>query len=118
MRLTATSGASGALLTILLLVLTPMVVVAAGGDPHDFKPCCNDGSSPWASESKDTFKSNALAGFQGSELPPSTGYNPDHLDKYSNPALNNIYQREAPETPPVSSESNAQRFGGTWRGNR
>lgn len=101
------------LLTSLLFV--PAVIflpVAALAEHQQFTPCCKDGSSPWASESQDTFKSNARAGYQGSELPPSTGYNPDHLDKYENPALNNIYQREAPETPPKNSEIQPQRYGG------
>lgn len=56
----------------LMLLASPVVALAAG----EFKPCCKDGSSPWASESPDTFKSNALALYQGSELPPSTGYKP------------------------------------------
>ena len=53
--------------------------------------CCRGGASPWASESPDTFKSNPRAGYQGSELPTSTGYNPDRLDSYGNP-LNNRYE--------------------------
>lgn len=89
---------------MVLAVYAPVVAMAAG----DFKPCCWEGASPWTSEFKDTFKSNNLAGYQGSELPPSTGYNLDHLDKYANPAQNNLYQREGPG----KSESNPQRNGG------
>ena len=56
--------------------------------------CCRGGASPWASESPDTFKSNSRAGYQGSDLPPSTGYNPDKLDRYSNP-MNNRYDEQS-----------------------
>lgn len=80
------------LISLVLFLLPTLLLAVTPSSAGDFKPCCRDGSSPWASESRDTFKSNPLAGYQGSELPPSTGYNPDHLDKYSNPTMNNIYQ--------------------------
>lgn len=107
--------------TVLLasLLLSLLLVPAIPSVEHQaFKPCCADGSSPWADESRDAFKSNSRAGYEGSELPPSSGYNPDHLDKYSYPALNNIYQREAPApsgvsgTPPENWEIQPQRYGG------
>ena len=88
----------------LMLMASPVMALASGSDPHEFKPCCKGGASPWADESKDTFKSNSLAGYQGSELPPSTGYNTDHLDKYGNPALNRLYQQEAAHRSPMSPE--------------
>ena len=40
------------------LLLVPMVSYA---EHQQFTPCCKDGSSPWADESRDTFKSNDLA---------------------------------------------------------
>ena len=98
------------------LLLSLLLVPAISSAEHQaFKPCCADGSSPWASESADTFKSNQNAGYIGSELPPSSGYNPDHLDKYSNPALNNIYQRQAPETSERSPQEHGGKPDGTWR---
>lgn len=76
-----------------LLLLSLLLVPAVFAEHQPFKPCCADGSSPWASESGDAFKSNARAGFQGSELPPNSGYYPDHLDRYDNP-MNSIYRRD------------------------
>ncbi|MEO7861119.1 MAG: hypothetical protein ABIU05_11860 [Nitrospirales bacterium] len=80
---------------LLLIAITTLsgLLVVTSTVAGEFRPCCKDGSSPYASESKDTFKSNARAGYRGGELPPSTGYNPDHLYKYSHPQ-NSIYNRE------------------------
>jgi hypothetical protein len=80
----------------LLLFLTPALANhdtigdSSGG-------CCRDGSSPWASQSKDAWQPNANAGYQGSELPPSSGFNPDRLNRYENP-LYSPY----PQTPQAS----------------
>ena len=68
-------------------------------DPRPQSSCCRGGASPWASESKDAFKSNGRAGYIGSELPPSTGYRPEDLDKYSNPSNRN-YREAAGEGLP------------------
>ena len=100
------------LLSVLLVLALTFSPLPALAEHQPFKPCCASGASPWASESPDTAKANPNAGFIGSELPPSSGYNPDHLDKYTNPALNNLYQQQRPENPPVSSESYQQRYGG------
>ena len=69
-------------------------------DPRPQASCCRGGASPWASESKDAFKSNGRAGYIGSELPPSTGFNPDRLDRYSSP-LNSRYgdTQQQPRSP-------------------
>ena len=70
----------------------PAQQTRSSGEPSR---CCKDGSSPWASQSKDAWQPNSNAGYQGSELPPSTGgYNPDHLDRYENPAY------RTPQPPP------------------
>ena len=99
------------LLAVLMLMASPVMALAAH---EQFTPCCKGGSSPWASESPDTFKSNKNAGYQGSELPPSSGYHPDHLDKYDNPALNRYpYQQEpASGASPMFQERSPLGYGG------
>jgi hypothetical protein len=104
------------LLLTLDLLLVPVISCA---EHQQFTPCCKDGSSPFASESPNTTKSNKDARFIGSEIPPSSGHNPDHIDKYENPALNNLYQTPPPapsasasENPPMSSEIQSQRYSG------
>ena len=93
-----------------LAVFAPVVAMGAG----DFKPCCKDGSSPYASESRDTFKSNSRAGYQGSELPPSTGFNPDHIDRYSNPE-NSIYNQRAAQPAEAGSHPSSHPKGTSGR---
>src|SRR5689334_17625019 len=80
-------------LLILALLLSPAVVFAnhvslvnhdeaTGGKGGG---CCRDGSSPWASQSKDAWQPNTNGGYQGSDLPPSSGYDPDFLNSYQKP---------------------------------
>jgi hypothetical protein len=64
----------------------------------------DQGSSPWASESKDAWRLNANAGYQGGDLPPSSGYNPDHLDRYNNPSYS-PYSREPQPQPKQSNDA-------------
>jgi hypothetical protein len=96
-------------LLILALLLSPAVVFAnhvslvnhdeaTGGKGGG---CCRDGSSPWASQSKNAWQPNANAGFQGSELPPSSGYRPDQLNRYDNPLYSPYPQTPQPSPSPT-----------------
>ena len=49
------------LLAVLLFILSTVGLAPSTMAAGDFKPCCRDGSSPYASESRDTLKSNSRA---------------------------------------------------------
>ena len=85
-------------LLILVMLLLP-VTALANHDGEQETRCCNDGSSPWSSLSKDAWRPNANAGYQGSDLPPSSGYRPDHLDQYDNNPRYGSYSQTLPPSP-------------------
>jgi hypothetical protein len=81
-----------------LLLLLP-VPAFANHDEDQGTLCCKDGSSPWASQSKDAWQPNANAGYQGSDLSPSSGYNSDHLNRFENPQYDPYRQTLQPPPP-------------------
>jgi hypothetical protein len=91
-------------LLILVMLLLP-VTALANHDGEQETRCCNDGSSPWSSLSKDAWRPNANAGYQGSDLPPrNTGYNPDHLDQYDNDPRYGSYHPTLQQQPAGRSD--------------
>ena len=81
---------SGGMFSVVLLVASLVAcLLLVTQDALAGHECCPDDSSPWASQSKDQWHPNANAGWpnnnMGADLPPSSGYNPDRIDQYSNP---------------------------------
>jgi hypothetical protein len=99
---------------LILMCLAPILLLPAmASATHDAATgggCCKDGSSPFASQSKDAWRPNANAGYQGSDLPPSV-YNPDHLDRYdASPSRHNPYDRGSQTQP----SNDPLRFDPSW----